>query len=219
VVWIVTAALRREDLFLRRYLQPYAPGGYEAWTPGIGSLYETGIVYLLLRELWQAGYQRALSWKYPYPEWPGARADLVIFRQRPEQSVRDCYPERVIEVKKKWCSRNKAEQLAVWWDLLRLLWFEHVDHHYELLLTFGAEETALGQDVADMLELRLGGNAEQCTLEQLVFEVIYQEVQFRPYYLQHFAGVREVLWEEFESYRGHNTPGKVRVSVVEVFRR
>src|SRR5947209_8598549 len=118
---LVTATLRKEDLFLRRYLQPYSTGGYEAWSPGIASLYETGIVYLLLRELWRAGFPRTLGWEFPYPKWPGARSDLVIFSQRPEESIHDRQPQRVVEVKKEWFGRNMKEQLAVWWDLLRLL--------------------------------------------------------------------------------------------------
>jgi hypothetical protein len=219
---IVTAALRREDLFLRNYLQPYSTGAYEAWRLGIASLYETGIVYLLLRELWRAGYPRALGWEFPFP-WsgpPGWKVDLVIFRQRPEESVHNCYPEHVIEVKRIGSGHNISEQLAVWWDLLRLLWFDKADQHrYELLLTIGAEGAPLGKEVEDLLGMRLGGNLEQYTFERLVCEIVNQQVQYRPYYLQHFERVEEVLWEEFDTRLAHNQPGKVRVSLVELFRR
>jgi hypothetical protein len=215
----VSAVLRKEDLFLRNYLQPYSTGAYESWAPGIASLYETGIVYLLLRELWKVGYPRALSWEYPYPQWPGAKVDLVIFPQRPEERVRDCHPAHVIEVKKKSFGHNITEQRAVWWDLLRLLWFDKPDHRYQLLLTFGAEGVPLGKDVGDLLEMRLGGKLDQYTPDQLVSDIISQEVQYRSYYLEHFGSVNEVLWEEFETRLGHNKPGQVRVSLVEVFRR
>lgn len=216
---IVTAALRREDLFLRNYLQPYSSGAYEKWAPGIASLYEKGIVYLLIRELWCAGYPRAIGWELPFPDSPQLKIDLAIFSQRPEERLGGSSPEHLIEVKLKWIGHNSTDQLAVWWDLLRLLWIEKAEHRYVLLLTFGPEGALLGQDVDDLLRMRIGGNHEQHTIEQLVTRVITQDIQSRPYYLQHFDHVSELFWEEFETRLGRNQPGLVRVSLIEIFRK
>jgi hypothetical protein len=216
---VVVTVLRREDLFLRNYLQPYSSGAYEKWAPGIIGLYETGIVYLLLRELWCLGYPRALGWEHPFPGYNAAHIDLAIFHQRPEERLSPIFsPEHVIEVKKKWIGGISAQQLAVWSDLLKVLSVETTDHRHVLLLSFGPEGALLEKDVDDLLSMRLGGNQQQYTLEQLVSEVITKEDD-RQYYLQHFDHVREILWDEFGTRLDGNKPGLVRVSLIEIFRR
>jgi hypothetical protein len=214
---IVTAVLRREDLFLRRCLQPYAEGAYRGWSHGIINIYETTIAYLLIRELWSIGYPRVVSLEHPYPGGLNARADLAIFDQRPVESVNDCTPKHVIEIKKMWF-RDCAAQGAVWEDILKVLRFEKVCHRYVLLLIFGPDGMTLKDEVVRLQERRIGNQTEQYTMEKLM-EKIGTNVELRPWYAQHFDKVNEILWEEFETRIGKNKPGRVRVSLVEVFRR
>ncbi|HEY7156302.1 MAG TPA: hypothetical protein VH575_20210 [Gemmataceae bacterium] len=216
---IVIATLRREDLFLRNYLQPYSPGAYEYWEPGIKLLPEPVIHYLLLRELWSVGYPRALGWEHPYPDCPSLSLDLAIYRQSPNEHVHGCCPEHVIEVKIKRFGGNLDVQKLIWWDLLRLLWFDQAAHRYLLLLTIGPDRTLLVNDVDDLVGMRLGPNREQYSPERLISEVVTQSVQDRPYYLQHLDRVSEVLWDEFETCFTGNQVGRVRVSLIEVSRR
>ena len=175
---IAVDALRAEDAFLRKCLQRYGTGAYAEWSPGIRCLYETGIVYLVLRALWSAEYPRAVGWEYPYPGWR-AKVDLAVFHQRPDESVAGRVPAHVVEVKRKWVGRNAQEQRGVWWDLLRLLWFREAEHRYLLLLTFGPASSNLAEDVQDVLAMKLGQAGRALVCKELIEAVITEEVYIK----------------------------------------
>lgn len=216
---IVTEVLKREDLFLRNALQPHSTGAYEDRHPGIALLREQWIGYLLLRELWSVSYPRAFGWELSYPYCPRLKLDLAIYHQSPEERIHDRSPECPIEVKIKWFGRNQSDQVLIWWDLLRLLEFDQAYHRYLLLLTIGPNGDLLGRDVDDLISMRLGRNRDHYSRESLIEKVITESVEYIPYYLQHFDGVREILWNEFETHLSYNRIGRVRVSLIEVFRR
>lgn len=218
---IVTTALRREDLFLLNYLQPYSTGAYEYWEPGIALLREPAIVFLLLRELWSIGYPQAFGWEHPYPDSRHEKLDLAIYRQRPNERVHGCCPEYVIEVKIRRDNKlnDQNDQKQVWWDLLRLLRFDQVANRYLLLLTFGPVGAPLANNVDDLIKMRLGPNRHQYSRERLISEFISPDNPLQSYYFQHFDKVSEILSDEFDTRLTQNRLGRARVSLLEVFRR
>lgn len=214
---IVTATLRREDQFLQRYFQPYAEGVYKDWPSGIIITYETTISYILMRELWSSGYPKAVVWEYPYPGDNRKKVDLAIFDQRPEESIKDCSPDHVIEVKKVWFG-YESKRKHVWKDIFKLLRFENVCHRHVLLMIFGSAGATLNDEVLMLQDGRLGNQEEECTRDRLI-ERLIPNAQERPWYAQHFDKVNEILWDEFETRVMENKPGRVRISLLEVHRR
>ncbi len=64
---IASGTVFDEDRWLRHNVTSKA--AYKGWNPGVACLYETGLVQLILKDLWRREFPVALGWEVPYSTW------------------------------------------------------------------------------------------------------------------------------------------------------
>lgn len=98
----VCKALKNEDAEIRG-LCTSSGSLYSKQHNGICCLYETTMVYLVLKQLMRDHFSYELWWECPYPNNPALKADLAVLENNPERSINSLVEFKI------WISENGDE--------------------------------------------------------------------------------------------------------------